>query len=100
MVRKVYMSARRKKQRKSYLVTITLVLLLIVLGFNMVKLYSKNRALEAREEYLNKQIEDEEDRYESLTEYEKFTKTIEFVEKIAREKLGLVFGNEIIFKEK
>lgn len=94
------MSARRKKQRKSYLVTITLVLLLIVLGFNMVKLYSKNRALEAREEYLNKQIEDEEDRYESLTEYEKFTKTIEFVEKIAREKLGLVFGNEIIFKEK
>ncbi|MBR4795149.1 MAG: hypothetical protein IK050_01780, partial [Lachnospiraceae bacterium] len=44
-------------------------------------------------------IEDEMERNENLTEYEKFTKTIEFIEKMARERLGLVFGNEIIFKE-
>lgn len=65
----------------------------------MVKLYSKNRALERQEQYYSDAIEDEMERNENLTEYEKFTKTIEFIEKMARERLGLVFGNEIIFKE-
>ncbi len=93
------MSRKKSKKRQSHLVTITLLLLLIVLGFNMVKLYSKNRALEKQEKYYSDAIEDEMERSENLTEYEKFTKTIEFIEKMAREKLGLVFGNEIIFKE-
>ncbi|MBO4461924.1 MAG: septum formation initiator family protein [Lachnospiraceae bacterium] len=93
------MSRKRNKKRQSHLVTITLLLLLVVLGFNMVKLYSKNRALERQEQYYSDAIEDEMERNENLTEYEKFTKTIEFIEKMARERLGLVFGNEIIFKE-
>ncbi|MCR5374344.1 MAG: septum formation initiator family protein [Lachnospiraceae bacterium] len=93
------MSRKKSKKRQSHVVTITLLLLLIVLGFNMVKLYSKNRALEKQEKYYSDAIEDEMERSENLTEYEKFTKTIEFIEKMAREKLGLVFGNEIIFKE-
>jgi len=93
------MSRKKSKKRQSHLVTITLLLLLVVLGFNMVKLYSKNRALEKQEKYYSDAIEDEMERSENLTEYEKFTKTIEFIEKMAREKLGLVFGNEIIFKE-
>ena len=93
------MSRKKGKKRQSHLVTIALLLLLIVLGFNMVKLYSKNRALEKQEKYYSDAIEDEMERSENLTEYEKFTKTIEFIEKMAREKLGLVFGNEIIFKE-
>ncbi|MBO4214183.1 MAG: septum formation initiator family protein [Lachnospiraceae bacterium] len=93
------MSRKRNKKRQSHLVTITLLLLLVVLGFNMVKLYSKNRALERQEQYYSDVIEDEMERNENLTEYEKFTKTIEFIEKMARERLGLVFGNEIIFKE-
>ena len=93
------MSRRKSKKRRSHLVTITLLLLLVVLGFNMVKLYSKNRALEKQEQYYSDAIEDEKERGENLSKYEEFTKTLEFIEKLAREKLGLVFGNEIIFKE-
>lgn len=93
------MSRKKGKKRRSHLVTITLLLLLVVLGFNMVKLYSKNRALEKQEQYYSDAIEDEKERSENLSKFEEFTKTIEFIEKMAREKLGLVFGNEIIFKE-
>ena len=33
-----------------------------------------------------------------LTDYEKYTKTDKFVEEIAKEKLGLLYENEILFR--
>lgn len=95
------MSRKRKKKNnaKKYILIATLVLVFLVLGYNVIKLYQKNLACEEKLNRLEEAYEVQEEREEELTLYEEFTKTIEFVEKIAREKLGLVFGNEIIFKQ-
>ncbi len=51
-----------------------------------------------REETLNTQIAEEEKRAEELVEYEKYTKTSKYVEEVAKEKLGLVYEDEIVFQ--
>lgn len=87
-----------KNRKKTGIVTIVLVLMLVVMSFNIIKLYEKNREYASLEAELEKEYQKEEERQEQLSAYEEFTKTIEYVEQIAREKLGLVFENEIIFK--
>ena len=47
---------------------------------------------------LQQQIAEEDKRAEEIVEYGKYTKTKKFVEEVAKEKLGLVNENEIIFK--
>ena len=37
---------------------------------------------------------------EDLSEYEEYIKSDEYVEDTAKKKLGLIFDNEIIFREK
>ncbi len=49
-------------------------------------------------EELKAGIEAENERTEELKEYEKYTKTKKFAEETAKEKLGLVHDDEIIFK--
>ncbi|MGN0169398.1 MAG: septum formation initiator family protein [Lachnospiraceae bacterium] len=89
---------RRRKKQTTRVVTAVLLLLLIVLGFNVIKLYQKNQVYAAKQEALEQQYEEQVQRQDDLNAYEKFTRTMEYVEQVAREKLGLVFGNEIIFK--
>ena len=36
---------------------------------------------------------------ERIEEYKKYTKSREYIEEVAREKLGLVYEGEVIFKE-
>ena len=51
-----------------------------------------------REEALQQQIETEEERAQELIEYEKYTKTAKYVEEVTKDKLGLVYDDEIIFE--
>ena len=44
------------------------------------------------------ETEEEHERTRKLTDYEKYTKTDKFVEEIAKEKLGLLYENEILFR--
>lgn len=90
---------RRKSKMKTYIVTFTLLLVLGCLGVSIFRLYKKNEAYAAKQQALEQQLQSEEERKEDLSAYEKFTQTMDYVEQIAREKLGLVFDNEIIFKE-
>ncbi len=87
-----------KNRKKTGIVTLVLLLMLAIMSFNILKLYQKNQEYTSRQEELEKEVEREEERQEELQAYEEFTKTIEYVEQVAREKLGLVFENEIIFK--
>ena len=36
---------------------------------------------------------------EEIEEYKQYTKSREYIEEVAREKLGLVYEGEVIFKE-
>lgn len=87
-----------RNRKKTGIVTLVLILMLVVMSFNIIKLYEKNREYAAYITELEEEYAKEEERREKLSAYEKFTKTIEYIEQIAREKLGLVFENEIIFK--
>ena len=54
---------------------------------------------ETRAEALSQQIEDEKARTEEIEALKEYMLTDEYAEEAAREKLGLVKENEIIFQE-
>ena len=47
---------------------------------------------------MNAQILEEEERANEIEEYRKYTQTKGFVEEVAKDKLGLVYEGEILFK--
>ena len=47
---------------------------------------------------LKKEKKETDKRAEELKEYEEYVKTDEYIEEVAREKLGLVYKDEIIFE--
>ena len=94
-----YLAARKKQHRTSIiLVSMVLLMLIVVVSINKYNLNVKLEEYNKREEYLAQQIEAEEKRSVEIAEYGKYTKTKKFAEEVAKEKLGLVNENEIIFK--
>ena len=45
------------------------------------------------------QIAEEEERTKEIEEYAKYTQTKKYIEEVAKDKLGLVYEGEIIFKD-
>ena len=58
----------------------------------------RDRSYEAREAALEADIEAEKDRTQDIEEQRKYMQTKKYVEEVAREKLGLVYPNETIYK--
>ena len=81
------------------LVTAVVLLMLIVVAVKSVDLREKRASYMAKEEALMQDIAAEEARTEEIEEYEKYTQTKKYVEEVAKEKLGLVYEGEIIFKD-
>ncbi|MCI8586621.1 MAG: septum formation initiator family protein [Lachnospiraceae bacterium] len=80
-----------------------IVIVLAVFAVSTVgglRLKQKNYAYQMREEALEEAIASEERRAEEIEELEAYTKTKKYVEDVAKEKLGLVYEDEIIFKSK
>lgn len=78
------------------------VVALVLLGSLMMQ----TRTLQNRLDYydtkaatLEKSIESEKDRTKEIDAEKEYMKTDEYVEEAAREKLGLVKDNEIVFQE-
>lgn len=69
-----------------------------VTAIGSVQLKQKNRSYQAREEALQEAIEEEEARAAEIEEFEAYTQTKKYVEDVAKDKLGLVYEDEIIFK--
>ena len=92
---------RKKRQNKMamLLVTSVVIMMLIVVSVKSMELRSKRAAYTEREEALLLEIEAEQARAEEIEEYEKYTQTKKYVEEIAKNKLGLVYEGEIIFKD-
>ena len=92
--------SRRANQTGKMCVTLIVLALIGVMSVQIVNLYQKDQQLIAQEKLLQKQMETELSRQQEIEEYEAYTKTQEYVEEIAKSKLGLVYKDEIIFKEK
>lgn len=84
------------------MVCITLIVLMLVgvMSVQIVSVYGRNQAYQAQEAELEAQLESEKARKKELKEYEKYINTKEYIEEVAKTKLGLVYSNEVIFKEK
>jgi cell division protein DivIC len=98
------MSRGRKNRKSNRVGTISVSLivftLLIVMSIQIWNLHQKNREYVAQEKSLQQQLSEETERQEELKNYEAYTKTQDYIQDIAKSKLGLIHNNEIVFKEK
>lgn len=88
-----------KKRRKNLLaVAFVVIILCCTIGYNKLGLDSKNAEYEKRLTELKKEKKEEEKRTEEIGEYKAYVESKQFIEKEARDKLGLVYPDEIIFE--
>ena len=83
-----------------YCITCIVLVFAVVMSLQIVKIYQKDQEYQAKEVELQQQLAEEEDRQTDLQEYEAYTKSQKYVEDTAKSKLGLLYKNEIIFREK
>lgn len=94
---------RIKRQKRSNV--IAMFSAIAVVCMLSIVIWNGKRTLEARNvEYVSKkqelsnQIVEQESRSASLEEYKKYVQTKKYVEQIAKEKFGLIYKDEIVFK--
>ena len=88
----------RKNRRSVWMISLVIMLLgVVVLGCG-VSLKEKNKAYQAKEEEHRLQIEAEQERSQEIDELKEYVETDEYIEMVAKEKLGLAFENEILFE--
>lgn len=92
---------RKKMQNRfsMFLVMLVVILLLVIVGIRGMQLNDRLESLKAEAAQVETQIAEEQKRTEELEEYEKYTQTKMFYEELAKKILGLVYEDEIIFKE-
>ena len=96
------MKKRRRRMSKGnrlgmVLISFIVVVLLIVLLVQSQRLREQNAVYEAEKAELEQQIRDEEIRAEEIEKLEEYVDSTEYIEKVAREKLGLVYEDEVIY---
>ena len=94
-------SVKRNEQNRlsmglaAVVVGILIVVILVACAGLVRRLHSNNERIAE----LNGEIVKEEQRAQDIEEYKEYTQTREYIEEVAREKLGLVYEGEVIFKE-
>lgn len=95
------MAAKRKKNGTNagtMSIVFIVVVFVVVMSIQIYKLKIKDDLLKEREENLQQQLTEEVNREQELEELDLYTQSMEYIKDMAN-KLGLVFENEIIFKE-
>lgn len=75
------------------------VLILAAVMVNGISLRKRLKENLARERALEIEIQTEKERAADIEEYRRYTGTDAYIEEIAREKLGLIYEGETVFKE-
>ena len=95
MTRKKYRSSNR---REIICISAVVFILLCAMLVQSSQLKQKNAGYVQQIEKLNGQLEDESERSESIAELQEKVKTEEYAGEIAKEKLGMVGEDEILFR--
>jgi cell division protein DivIC len=91
---------KEKKHRKSMrIIALVLVIACLGLGFKTWQVHQEIEEYAVVQEEVSKQISEAEKLQEDIREKLEYQKSDAFIEDIARDKLGLIFENEIIFKK-
>ncbi len=96
------MSIRRssKKRGGTLSVAVIVVAFLIVMIFQIAQLKNKETAYAQQTAELNKQLKEETERTDEINALADYMQSDQYIEDMAKSKLGLAYDNEIIFKEK
>ncbi len=96
-----YKTAYAKEGGLSFFANLLLILaaigFIVVLGAGFYLCRVKQDGYDERINDLQEQMAQQEQRAKDLEEYEKYTGTKQYIEELAREKLGLVYPGEVIF---
>ena len=79
------------------LITVVVMVMTIIVGYSVHKLNIELKEKQERVDALNQDIAYQEKRKEEIEEYKEYTETDQFIEDTAREKLGLVYEDEVVF---
>ena len=91
---------RRKRQKRSAILGMVFAMLVVVGLGVLLWNEAKNVGYEKQIKELQEQVDEEKQRTEELNEYKKYVQTKKFAEEIAKDKFGLIYPDEIIFKGK
>ena len=100
MARKKVAYRKRSQNRFSmFLVSLVVVMIMVAVARRSVGLQNKIDEKAAELKQLEMLIAEEEKRALEIEEFGKEVKTKGYIENLAREKLGLVYEGDILFKE-
>lgn len=91
---------KKRKARRTGLGLIAVMVLLVcgIVSYNRQELDKANAKSTARIAELKDDIEQEKEQAKEIQEKKAYMQTKKYIEEMAREKLGLVYKDEIIFK--
>lgn len=90
---------RRRNKNGTGIIVFVVLCMFGIVAFGKIKLEDRKKDLDVKIKGLETQITEEEERAIDIRNLEAYVQTKRYIEEIAREKLGLVYEHEIIFKE-
>lgn len=97
--RKAAYRKRYQNRFSMFLVSLVVLLILILVQMGSMELQQKIDAKTAEAAALDTQIVTEKQRTVEIERFSKEVQTKGYIENVAREKLGLVYEDEILFKQ-
>lgn len=97
--RRIAYRKRNQNRFSMFLVSLVVLMIMAAVAVKSVELQRKIDAKAAEVAQLEEQIAEEKQRGQSIEEFGKQVQTKGYIEDVAREKLGLVYEDEILFKE-
>ncbi len=91
-------NARPANLGSMMMVTVVVAMILGVVFFKSRELAERKAELEKKDRYLIERIDEQHERTKEIEEYRDYMRTAQFVEDMAKSKLGLVYKDEIIFQ--
>ncbi|MCD8104884.1 MAG: septum formation initiator family protein [Lachnospiraceae bacterium] len=98
------MAVKKKKQLSvgnrlgMYLITVIVMVMLVGLLVQSQSLRVQNAEYEEQKAELEQELQDEEVRAEDIDDLAGYLSSDEYIEKLAREKLGLVYEDDVIYR--
>ncbi|MDR2889326.1 MAG: septum formation initiator family protein [Lachnospiraceae bacterium] len=99
MAKRIAYRKKRQNRFSMFLAAIVVLMLMVVVAVGSISLKEKLAEYQQAEQALVEQIAIENERKVAIEEQEKYTHTNKYVEEMARKKLGLVYEDEIIFRQ-
>lgn len=90
---------RRERRTGVFMITGVVLILCFILTYNSFDMKASLREKSAEIEELQAQVDEQEQLKEELAKESEYINSDDYIEQIARDKLGLVNDNEIVFKK-